>query len=133
MRNIDSKLFTMNGQIEHTHGLFNEHGYFDEANATLTRMVGERLMQAYPGHPWGVCSEIEHGVIKISLQGFNQWCHVIKVERLKGDPAMKVVLKAAGEMLERFKMPRKGFDMASWMAANKKYPSHFNRFTKPPV
>ena len=133
MSSADSKLFTMGGQVAHSHGFFNEDGYFDNANATLTRMVGERLMAAYPGHPWGVCSEIEHGIVKISLQGFNQWCHVLKVERRKGDPAMRPVLKAAGEMLERFKMPRKGFSFADWHAASRKYPAHFNRFTKPPV
>lgn len=133
MSNADSKLFVMDTHVEHSHGFFNEHGYFDTANETLCELVGDRLKNYYPGHPWGVKSELEHGIIKICLKGFEQWSYVIHAHRLKGDPAMKAVRDAAGEMLERFGMPRAGFKFDHWHSAVKKYPSHFNRFTKPPT
>lgn len=133
MSNADSRLFTMDGHVAHERGLFNEHGYFDEANATLCRMVGERLTYYYPGHPWGVKSEIEHGVVKICVQGFSQWQYIVHVASLKGDPTMRKVFEGAGELLERLGMPRKGFSMADWLAAAKRFPAHFNRFTKAPV
>jgi hypothetical protein len=132
MSAADQKLFSSKGEESHTHGVLNEDGYFDAANSTLQRMVGEALAKYYPGHPWGVMAEIEHGIVKIALQGFIQWPYVLHVSSLKGDPAMKAVMRGAGELLERLDMPRNGFQLDAWRQATRNKPHHFYRNAKPP-
>ena len=131
MSKSDLKLFTL-AEGSHTHGFHNKEGYFDEANAALGKHVGEALAKFYPGHPWGVASELEHGIVKLCIQGFSQWQYVIHAASLKGDPSMKRVMRAGGELLERLDMPRNGFKMDAWRAANAKLPQHFQRNMKPP-
>ena len=129
----DSRLFGFEGRkIESEHGLFNPYGDFDAANADMCRRIGRKLAQVYPGHPWGVMSEIEHGIVKVCLQGFPQWPMVIHVETLKSDPGFKSIVKWCGELLERLNMPRKGFSLADWRAANAIRPWAFNRNAKAP-
>lgn len=128
----DHRLFTLNRPVINERGLFNPHGEFDGRNEELCRRVGEKLAQAYPGHPWGVMAEVEHGIVKIALQGFTQWPVAIRISTLKSDPAMRSVVKYAGELLERLQLPRGGFSLADWKAANIKRPWHFNRNAKAP-
>lgn len=120
------------GQIISERGLFNPHGDLDAANAEMVRRVGRKLSEEYPGHPWGVISEIEHGIVKICLMGFPQWPSVIHVSTLKNDPGLRSVVRYGGELLERLRMPRKGFSLADWRAANAAMPSHFFRNAKAP-
>jgi hypothetical protein len=128
----DSRLFRFNEAPSHEWGLFNASGRFDAANEAMCKRVGNKLAQTYPGHPFGVIAEVEHGIVKVCLQGFTQWPYVIKVDTLKGDPSLRSVVKAGGELLERLKMPRKGFSFADWRAANAAMPYHFNRNRKAP-
>jgi hypothetical protein len=72
-------------------------------------------------------AEMEHGIVKIALQGFTQWPYVIKIDTLVSDPDLRSVKKAGGELLERFRMPRKGFSLADWREANARMPHHFYR------
>ena len=133
MSNADSRLFTAHkAPLLHERGLFNLEGQFDAANEAMCKLIGEKLAAVYPGHPWGVMSEIEHGIVKIALQGFTQWPVVIKVSTLKGDPSLRAVVKYAGELLERLNMPRKGFNLADWKTANTLRPWHFHRNSKAP-
>lgn len=132
MSYADRKLFTGRSSLTE-HGLFNDDGRFDGVNAALCKAIGEALSRFYPGHPWAVSAEVEHGIVKFSLAGFQQWAHVIHVATLKSDPGLSTVKKAAGEMLERFNMPRKGFSSADWFLANQRMPMHFNRNAAPPT
>ena len=130
----DSQLFKFEGQkIMSERGLFDPRGDLDAANAEMCRRVGRKLAEAYPGHPFGVVSEIEHGIVKICLQGFTQWPMVIHVSTLKNDPGLRRVVKYGGEILERLGLPRKGFSSADWRAANALRPWHFNRNKRAPV
>ena len=128
----DSRLFQFRKPVQHERGLFNADGSLDQANESLAKMIGRKLAETYPGHPWGVMAEIEHGVVKIALQGFTQWPVVIKVSTLKSDPGLRSVVKHAGELLERLKLPRKGFSLADWRAANSRHFWHFNRNARAP-
>lgn len=128
----DHRLFRPSMTVQTEHGLFNPHGDFDAANERLCRVIGEKLAQHYPGHPWAVFAEIEHGIAKIALQGFTQWPYVIKISTLKADPGLRIVVKAGGELLERLKMPRGGFSLADWKSATTIRPWHFNRNKKAP-
>lgn len=131
---IDSRLFQFEGQkIQAERGLFNPHGDLDAANAELCRKIGRKLGEVYPGHPWGVVAEIEHGIVKICLQGFTQWPSIIHISTLKNDPGLRSVVKYGGELLERLGMPRKGFSLADWRHANAVRPWAFNRNKKAPT
>ena len=126
----DSRLF--GDRVEtHSHGLLNARGQFDAANSALQKRVGEFLARKYPGHPWAISAEIEHGILKIAIQGFVQWPYVVKVSDLKADPGMHIIMRAAGEILERLKMPRTGFSMADWRGALHRLPMHLNRTKNP--
>lgn len=130
----DSRIFQFEGQkIGSERGLFNPHGDLDAANAEMCRRVGRKLMETYPGHPWGVASEIEHGIVKVMLQGFPQWPMVIHVATLKSDPGMKSVVRWAGELLERLNLPRKGFSLTDWRSAEAARTWVFNRNKKAPT
>lgn len=114
------------------HGYWNPDGKFDNVNREWMQRIGRKLKEAYPGHPWGVSAEVEHGIVKISIMGFIQWPYIIKVDTLKSDPGLRSVVEAGGHLLERFKMPRAGFSMADWMTANERTPWFFNRNKKAP-
>lgn len=123
-----------NGRAEnHTRTLRNPNGEWDIINSTLGHHVIDVLDRNFPGHPWSVEAEVEQGVCKIGIKGFEQWQHVIHVKSLKGDPKLTPVVRAGGELLERLGMPRTGFSIADWRSALQKYPIHFNRHSKPPT
>lgn len=126
------RIFSFANPVTHEHGFRNPHGNFDAANEQLTKAIGRKLAATYPGHPFGVMAEIEHGIVKIALQGFTQWPYVLHIDTIKGDPGLNCVVRAGGEILERLKMPRKGFSLADFRAANARLPHHFFRNRKPP-
>lgn len=129
-RGADGRLFS--GQRATVdHGIHDPNGVFDRANAELQGRIGAFLARVYPGHPWAVFAEIEHGIVKIAVQGFLQWPYLIKVEQLKSDPRMEIVMRGAGELLERLRMPRSTFSLADWRAAMKRLPYHMNRNKNP--
>lgn len=130
---LENKLFTLaEASLESEQGLFNPDGAYDAANAAMCKLLGEHLATVYPGYPWGVMSEIEHGIVKIAIQGFTQWPVVIRVNSLKGDPTLKLVTKFGGELLERLQLSREKFSMDAFMAATHRLPHHFNRNVKAP-
>lgn len=123
----DKKIFTLDEAVQHERGLFNLEGQHDAINAWVCKQIGEKLARTYPGHPWGVMSEVEHGIAKIMLQGFSQWVITIRLATLKSDPGLTSVMRYAGELLERLKLPRSGFDLARHREAMQRYPHHFYR------
>lgn len=137
MSRADQRLFGFEqagetAPVSFQHGLMDPHGDKAAANAHLCRIIGRKLSEAYPGHPWGVSAESEHGIVKIALQGFTQWPVIIKISTLKSDPGLRSVVRYAGEILERLRLPRGGFSMADWRAATQVRPWVFNRNSAPP-
>ena len=133
MSYADRRLFKFEGQkIQTEHGLFNDQGELDDANDAMCRLIAHKLNTVYEGHPWNVCSEIEHGIIKFNLQGFQQWPMVVHINTIKGDPSLRSIVKYGGELLERLGMPRKGFDLGDWRRAMALKPWHFNRNARAP-
>jgi hypothetical protein len=129
----DSRLFKFVNPVEHSRGFFNAQGQFDAANAALVRLVGEKLAKEFAGVPWAVTAEVEHGIVKVAVQGFTQWPYVVKVDRLKGDPGLRAIREAGGHLLERLKIGREKFHLADWQAANQARPWVFNRLKQAPV
>jgi hypothetical protein len=111
-----------------------EHGIDEhqEADEALMKHMHHVLVQHYPGHPWGVAVEHSQGVAVIFVMGFQQWGYRLKLALLKSDPGMREVIRGAGEMLERYRMPRSGFDLGQWRAAMGRWKMHQYRNRKPP-
>lgn len=84
---------------------------------TLANRIHAVLLRHYPGHPWGVSVKDHQGVVLIRNPALrtekNQpLCMVVHLHELGADPALKVVIKRAGEMLERWGQRRAGLVLA---------------------
>ena len=104
-------------------------GYDPQAKAKMeiARWTGELLDRNYPGHPW-FCEVIMArmgGVIKMQLRGLmppDRW-YVVKLSDVTSDPGgRRTVLKGAGELLERYNIPRRGFSFDHWKEAHNRAP-----------
>lgn len=86
------------------------------------RWAGDLLNRHYAGHAWMVEVVIQRGggVIKIRLNGImppDRW-YVCKMSDVLTDPGGKrTVLRGAGEILERYGLPRNRFDLDHWRLA----------------
>lgn len=88
------------------------------ADAELAQKIYSVVNRYYPNHPWKIISNIEQGIVQINLplfMGINYY--VIKVSHLKNDPSLKLVKNACGEILERYQIPRQGFDRDHFQTA----------------
>jgi hypothetical protein len=79
----------------------------DQANFTIAKEVAETLDKHYSGHAWMVTAEVEQGIVKVwngKLSG--TWGFIVNMADLANDPKMKIVIKAGGEILERYNLSR---------------------------
>lgn len=101
-----------------------EHG---RAEVETAKWVGELLHRSYPGHPWFVEVRGDRlgAVIQIQLRGVmppDRW-YVVKFNDVLTDPGGKrTVLRGAGELLERYQIPRTGFSIDEWKLALQRFP-----------
>lgn len=87
------------------------------ADMATSKWVAEVLHSHYRGHFWAVSTDSKQGVCLITipiLLGNWKWC--IPLGKLT--PAM--VIKAGGEILERFDIPRSRIDVAAFCTARLK-------------
>lgn len=105
---------------------------FKAADERLVRDVWAVLQQHYPGHPWHVTASHRAGMAQIFLPTFSTWSFNIRLSDLKADPHMGLVIKGAGEMLERWRLPRAGFDVSHYVAAQKRFQPQFHINRRPP-
>jgi len=82
------------------------------ADAVLAVDCYTKLIEHYPGHRWRVTADHKGGVVFIQLlyAGVErkewEWGWVIHIDRLNGDPSLRAIVKAGGELLERFRLAR---------------------------
>lgn len=97
---------------------------FKAADMSLVRQIGDILYSEYM-QPWKVEVSHRQGIVKIGipeLMGEDQW-YVIKIRELETDPSFRLVRRAAGEVLERYRIPRMGkFSEFEFMEALKRHP-----------
>ncbi len=92
----------------------------DSAQATLAeydiaRRMAETLHTHYPDHLWGVSADVEAGIATVTnLRLSGKWGFIIKLSTLVHDVNLKSVVRAGGELLERYKMRRGRFDAAAY-------------------
>lgn len=108
------------------------HEEYAAADIALARRVSEMLQLHYDGHFWAVHASHKQGVVFITIPLLlGNWKYLIKIANLKSDPGMRSVVKAGGEILERFRIPRGHIDMAAVLAARPIRPPRMNE--KPPA
>lgn len=79
----------------------------------LCRNIGEILVKAYPGWLWAVHPQEKGGMVNIrNMHLHGAYGYRLKIGDIQNDPVVltKTVVNAAGEVLERFGMPRGGFN-----------------------
>lgn len=89
------------------------------ADVALAKRIGETLERHYPSHPWKVEVDHRQGVVMISLpivMPQNQK-YVIHTATIAGDPGLRSVIRAGGEILERHQIPRAGFRLDPFLDA----------------
>jgi len=116
-------------QLQHQRaGVFAEEGRKNAgADMAITKWVAELLHSHYRGHFWAVATDSHQGVCLITiptLLGNWKWC--IRLNELT--PWM--VIKAGGDILERFNIPRSAIDVAAFCEARLRRVSRASQ--KPP-
>lgn len=82
------------------------------ADMEVAAAMYHALEQEYPGHQWLTSASHETGMAHVKLLyldklGKNgEWGFNIYIDTLKSDPTMRSVVRAGGEMLERYGLPR---------------------------
>jgi hypothetical protein len=80
---------------------------FDLAGA---RDMWRVLESHYPGHPWETEIDSRGRMAYVSIPSITgRWKYRIHLSALKSDPGLRIVIKAGGEILERWGIPRAGF------------------------
>lgn len=71
------------------------------------RNMAETLQRHYTGHLWAVTCQGEQGIATVrNLNLSGNWGYILKLKDLYGDPGMKCVIRAGGEILERYRLSR---------------------------
>lgn len=95
------------------------------ADLLMTGRVADVLQRCYPGHPWMIEVSHKQGVVMISIplfMGRHKW--VIHINTLKTDPMLRTIMRAGGEVLERYRIPRTGFGLDHFLGALQGIPTH---------
>jgi hypothetical protein len=83
----------------------------------VAKAITRVLLANYRGHFWVVECDSAQGIAWISIPILlGDWKYVF---RLSEDITPAMIIRAGGEILERFNMPRSGLDIASFIAAKK--------------
>ena len=106
-------------------GEIDERDPFQAADLTLAGRVADAIQRHYPGHPWMIEVSHEQGVVMISIPLFTgRHKHVIHIKTLKSDPALRKCINAAGEILERYRIPRNRFNVDDFLTSLDGIPKH---------
>jgi len=90
------------------------------AELAMCRMIVRVLNEHYPGHPWSVEVMADQGVAKISIPELlgQNWGYILHLDTMMP----RDVVKAGGEILERFKIPRAAVDLSAYAQAQSTIP-----------
>jgi hypothetical protein len=100
------------------------------ADLAAARAVRRILDTAYPGHDWEVVADSGQGYVAFripALMGAN-FAYLVKGK----DLTPEAVLNGAGELLERYRLPRGRFDLDRFLAARAQHSILLGRSKKIP-
>lgn len=73
----------------------------------LVKRTAEALNKHYPGHLWAVNINEDGGVITVmNLALSGSWGFLLKLKTVQEDPDLRSVMRAGGELLERYRLRR---------------------------
>lgn len=96
-----------------------------DANMKMAREVLRVLLEQYPGYGWAVTTDILQGIVAVAIPQLmgTVFKYVIHVDKIAGPSDMeKEVKKAGGEILERFRLSRRGLFMPEYSDAIRNRP-----------
>jgi hypothetical protein len=113
-RNAHTLVFTTHERAGEA-GAADPHAGFDDR---VARAIGRVLHQHYQGHDWNVWVSREIGIAKIWLSCLMnpQYPYVLHLAALRPED----VMRAGGEILERFGLPRSAVDFGLVKATRQK-------------
>lgn len=98
---------------------------FAHADMALSKNISETLMAHYPDHFWFVRVDCAQGVafIRIPILMGATLNYILPLALLAGDPSNRCVMRAGGEILERYRIPRSGLEkgLPDFHAAQRKH------------
>lgn len=101
-------------------------------NKDLAVRMWHAIQQVYPGSPILTGANYAQGICTIEVPLFTPQPYVIHIRNLHADPMLKRVVKAAGEILERYRIPRSGFKVEHWITAMQRFKPTHRLADKPP-
>jgi len=104
---------------------------FETADRELEIKAQFLLNQHYPDHLWHVEASHRQGSLLIRHLAFSDRAWLVKIADLKNDRSLRKIVMYGGEILERYQVPRAGFDMAHYRMAEAKFAPLFNRWKVP--
>lgn len=123
-------------QLKRVHGYHNRRVSVESSDeADARRVAWERSMASrisdviqlhYPGQQFVVKVDARQRYAAIQLIPFmGNWWMKMGLDRLTSDPSLRLVVRYAGEILERYGIPRAGFSIDHFVSARAKVPSIF--------
>ena len=85
----------------------------------LTKRMAEVLERHYPGHPWMVQVSHAQGVayVKLPILMKRNQAYILHIDRMAMDPSLRCVMRAGGELLEKYSVPRSQFLLDHFLTA----------------
>jgi hypothetical protein len=93
---------------------------YKEQDIAIAGTMMKWLEKHFPGHLWGCISDIKQGIVKFNLpilMGVNAWF----VVNLMTHDICDGLANGAGEILERYRLPRGRFHLDSFLDARQKH------------
>lgn len=82
----------------------------------MANRIATVLNGKYPGHAWAVNVDISGGVVHIrNLFLSGRWGFIVKLVDVQNDVGNKQLMRAAGELLERYRLRRGAMNDAEYM------------------
>lgn len=84
----------------------------EQNDFVMSKRIAEKLHEHYPGHLWACRANTQGGVVEIkNLAVTNVKGYLLLLSEVYADPALKCIIEAGGEMLERAGLKRGAADM----------------------
>lgn len=93
---------------------------YKEADSLLAQRMMEWLRSRYPGFLWCAISDLAQGIVKFNipiLMGVTDWW----VINLRTTELAEGLVEGAGQILERYRLPRGRFELGSFLDAREKH------------
>lgn len=105
---------------------------FHSANRTLAIRMWDAIQAEYPGTPILPGANHAQGICALYVPLFTPQPYIIHIANLAADPGLVRVVRAAGEILERYRIPRSGFKTDHWVSAITRFKPTYRLADKPP-